>query len=1160
MRNRLSISRISLIATVLLHMAFFQSMQAQWPPPAPANSNWDLRVTTSVEGPFQGGARVAVVGPNGNIYVAGNFSPAPGQQRAKLAQWTGQQWITLADRFEMGASNVEIEAIAVNNNGDVYVCGLFSSVVYNNGANTVPVNRVARWDGTQWSQLAGGVSSFPSSLAIAGSEVYVGNIDQVFDANGVPTTVQKIARWNMNTNSWSAVGTGISGGMAYVGAMVSDGPNVYVGGNYATAGGVTANHIARWDGLQWHALGQGLYSATSVYATELALNAANQVIVSGSLDGGRNPGGAQVPGKILRWDGSQWINESAGLIQGQFDYVSELEVDGWDKICVYGYFGVGMRIARGTAGNWTTVGIMSGEYVGALAGRPGRVQEGLYMGGLFTRIIDPSVPQSHNIMNNAQYHEGQGQGWSQMRDLSAPPGVIGVVFALSSGSNWDPGVERPDFLYIGGLFTSVANIPALNIARFNGTTWTPLGGGLNGPVYAMVEARRVLYVGGEFTQATNPNNTVVNVRNVAAWNTVSNEWMPVGGGVNGPVYALDAYHLGSAQLFVGGNFEFAYDGLGDSTTVNSIAEFRHFPFPFWEVHALGQGVTGIPRIVRAIGRHGPRYTPEDDMYIGGTFTGVVTGTGTTIPTANIARWNINTSTWRNVGQGVNGNVHALAYHFGSLPPVWVGGDFTTGTNDDASTVTSPHFILWNDGSNQWNRLQGGTNGPVYAIERIHTTHYDGVFFGGNFTLGLYPPPGVIQRPISRVGLYVLGERPPSQPIRPDWNQRADGTDGPVFALHQLKPCLPSSGENVYVGGSFQLAGGGTANGIARWRYMWRNPYMIVSSSAGVRRSGNNTGGGVSAEARIYSCNALNNSPGPTSIVLVDSLGFRDAAQVDSLPVMEYIGLDIYGEGPTRPLLFTTDSFYVSEAAPGIMAILGVEDTTLFAPNPDGRSLALRVANKHLPIVAENPSWVNVMFLHAVTDAPAIDVGIQGGGTLVHNLRFGDASDSVINLTPTNYTFEIRRTSNGQLLGTYPFNLTGNSGDVLVLGLTGFLDPASNQNGPAMELNVYSTGTVILTDVEDRGRGVPPNSFALHQNYPNPFNPATRIPYSVQVSGFTSLKVYDVLGREVATLVNEVKQPGEHSVTWDAQGMATGVYFYKLQAGNFVQTKKLLLLR
>jgi len=85
-------------------------------------------------------------------------------------------------------------------------------------------------------------------------------------------------------------------------------------------------------------------------------------------------------------------------------------------------------------------------------------------------------------------------------------------------------------------------------------------------------------------------------------------------------------------------------------------------------------------------------------------------------------------------------------------------------------------------------------------------------------------------------------------------------------------------------------------------------------------------------------------------------------------------------------------------------------------------------------------------------------------------------------------------------------------------------------------------------------------FRLEQNYPNPFNPTTKIQFSIVNSQFAILKVFDVLGREVTTLVNEQLQPGSYETTFDASGLASGVYLYRLQAGDFVQTKKILLLR
>jgi photosystem II stability/assembly factor-like uncharacterized protein len=99
----------------------------------------------------------------------------------------------------------------------------------------------------------------------------------------------------------------------------------------------------------------------------------------------------------------------------------------------------------------------------------------------------------------------------------------------------------------------------------------------------------------------------------------------------------------------------------------------------------------------------------------------------------------------------------------------------------------------------------------------------------------------------------------------------------------------------------------------------------------------------------------------------------------------------------------------------------------------------------------------------------------------------------------------------------------------------------------------------VTSVRDR-EGSLPTGFALEQNYPNPFNPSTTIVFHLRERSFVSLKVYDVLGREIATLVSEELYAGDYSVTWEAASFPSGVYFYQLRAGPYVGTKKLMLVR
>jgi hypothetical protein len=96
----------------------------------------------------------------------------------------------------------------------------------------------------------------------------------------------------------------------------------------------------------------------------------------------------------------------------------------------------------------------------------------------------------------------------------------------------------------------------------------------------------------------------------------------------------------------------------------------------------------------------------------------------------------------------------------------------------------------------------------------------------------------------------------------------------------------------------------------------------------------------------------------------------------------------------------------------------------------------------------------------------------------------------------------------------------------------------------------------LTSVRD----LAPVEFALLQNFPNPFNPTTTIQFSIVNPKFTIVKVYDILGREVATLVNGRKEPGTYQVTFDARGLASGVYLYRLTAGSYVDVKKLIVMK
>ena len=109
----------------------------------------------------------------------------------------------------------------------------------------------------------------------------------------------------------------------------------------------------------------------------------------------------------------------------------------------------------------------------------------------------------------------------------------------------------------------------------------------------------------------------------------------------------------------------------------------------------------------------------------------------------------------------------------------------------------------------------------------------------------------------------------------------------------------------------------------------------------------------------------------------------------------------------------------------------------------------------------------------------------------------------------------------------------------------------------------SEGIAIIRVADPFESRVPldlPRTTQLYQNYPNPFNPSSEITYGIPNSSKVNLKIFDIVGRVVVTLVNERKEVGMHTVTWDAEGVPSGIYFYRIVAGDFTDAKKMVLMK
>ena len=198
----------------------------------------------------------------------------------------------------------------------------------------------------------------------------------------------------------------------------------------------------------------------------------------------------------------------------------------------------------------------------------------------------------------------------------------------------------------------------------------------------------------------------------------------------------------------------------------------------------------------------------------------------------------------------------------------------------------------------------------------------------------------------------------------------------------------------------------------------------------------------------------------------------------------------------------------------------------------------------------------------VFDRDSILAGDLCGGAFVVSFSnnslitaLGDTSMDLLHISLTkkdsNYTAKITRLISG-FNSPLGIEMLGNKLYVVETGL----QYPPNPSPKLWEITLPEKGTTgIRTD-----KNVIPASYKLEQNFPNPFNPSTTIKYSVHKEGLVKIILYDVLGREVTSLVNEVKPVGNYEVNFSASNLTSGVYFYRMQAGNFIQVKKMILMK
>lgn len=620
-----------------------------------------------------------------------------------------------------------------------------------------------------------------------------------------------------------AQGFGLSGPNGSVRAMAvfddGNGPALYIGGGFTAVGEVPTGGIARWDGIEWSKAGSQTFADVHCLAT-LDLGE-GPALFAGGIMGGANC--------VARWNGADWTTLGSPMSAPIKALAVFDDGNGWGPALYAGgrFTDPGTHIVRWDGAAWSTVG-------GGVYGPPSAIAPEVNAMTVFDD--DGGGPNPPALLVTGAFgHAGglavnniakwNGRAWSALGSgliyENDPPSTRVFDMAVFDADGDGPGEPA---LHVCGSFTSAGGAAASYIASWDGSTWSPLGGGLGGPALVIkpVYDRRLggpaLFAGGYFTTAEGQP-----AKRLAQWDGAS--WTGFSPGLGGPsvgtqVESIEVFEKLSSDepsLFVGGSFTNAgtvetqnlarWDGqawwsaTGGSGLDHRIHALMYFDDGEKQKLYAGGAATSESELKCFDGTH---WAPVGNLsgvllslavFDDGTGSAIYSGgaflVGGTI--VGVAKWE---AEWSPVG--TNGRyVRALTVHDdGHEPALYAGGEFFS-----IGGVPAPFIAKW-DGS-AWSSLADGMNRNVYALASFDDGNGPALFAGGAFTTA----GGV---PARRVAKWDGTEWAPlGEGIGPG------STSGQIY-VYALAVFDDGSGPALYAAGAFSFSGLTQVNNIAKW--------------------------------------------------------------------------------------------------------------------------------------------------------------------------------------------------------------------------------------------------------------------------------------------------------------------------------------------------------